>query len=67
VCPKGQTGKAAKYQPEELKVTFQKTNLTSLAPQASSKLVVLGLNGDTLGMDCTQVGIFEQADKVGLD
>ena len=42
-------------------------DLRSLSTQTTSQLDVFGLDGDTLGMDGAQVGIFEQADQVGLD
>jgi hypothetical protein len=29
-------------------------------------LKILGLDGDTLGVDSSQVGVFEQGDEVGL-
>jgi hypothetical protein len=44
-----------------------RTRLRSLSSQSASKLDVLGLNGDTLGMDGTQVGVFKQADEVCLN
>jgi len=41
--------------------------LRSLSSQSAGELDVLGLNGDTLGMDGAQVGILEQADEVCLN
>ena len=42
-------------------------HLRSLTTKTTGKLNVLGLDGDTLGMDGTQVGIFEERDEVSLD
>ena len=42
-------------------------HLRSLATETSSKLNVFGLDGDTLGMDGAQVGVFKEGDEVGLD
>jgi histone H3 len=44
-----------------------KNNLRSLTTKAASKLDVLGLDGDTLGVDSAQVGVFEEGDEVGLN
>jgi hypothetical protein len=41
-------------------------NLRALATDAAGQLDVLGHDGDTLGMDGSQVGVLEQADQVGL-
>ena len=41
--------------------------LRALATETAGQLDVLGLNGDTLGMDGAQVGVLEQGDEVGLD
>jgi len=41
--------------------------LRALATESSGKLDILGLNGDTLGVDGTQVGILEERDKVSLN
>ena len=43
------------------------SDLRSLASETSSKLNVLGLDGDTLGVDGAQVGIFEERDEVSLN
>ena len=40
--------------------------LRPLATEATGELEVLGLNGNTLGMDRSQVGVLEQGDEVGL-
>ncbi len=41
--------------------------LTTLTTEAARELDVLGLDGDTLGVDGAQVGVFEERDEVGLD
>ena len=41
-------------------------NLSSLSSNASGKLDVFGHNGHSLGMDCAQVGVFEQTHQVSL-
>lgn len=41
--------------------------LRALATQAAGQLDVLGLDGDTLGVDGAQVGVLEQGDEVGLN
>ena len=40
--------------------------LRALATDAAGKLNVLGHDGDTLGVDGAQVGVLEEANKVGL-
>jgi len=40
--------------------------LRALSTEATGKLDVLGLDGDTLGVDGAQVGILKQGDEVGL-
>ena len=40
--------------------------LCALAPDATGQLYVLGHDGNTLGVDGAQVGVLEEADKVGL-
>lgn len=42
-------------------------SLRALTAQAAGQLDVLGLDGDTLGVDGAQVGVFEERDKVGLN
>jgi histone H3 len=42
-------------------------HLRALATEAAGQLDVLGLDGDTLGVDGAQVGVLEQGDEVGLD
>jgi hypothetical protein len=41
-------------------------NLRSLASDAASELDILGHDGHSLGVDGSQVGVLEQADKVSL-
>jgi hypothetical protein len=41
-------------------------NLRTLSSDAASKLDVLRHNSNTLGVDSAQVGVFEQANKVGF-
>jgi hypothetical protein len=38
--------------------------LLSLASEATSKLDVFRLNSDTLGVNCTKIGVFKQADEI---
>ena len=40
--------------------------LGALATDAAGELDVLGHDGDTLGVDGAQVGVLEEANKVGL-
>ena len=47
--------------------TTQNHHLTTLATKTTRQLDILGLDGDTLGVDGAQVGVFEQRDEVGLD
>ena len=42
-------------------------DLRALTTEAAGELDVLGLDGDTLGVDGAQVGVFEEGDEVGLD
>ena len=41
-------------------------NLRTLSTDAASQLDILGHDGDTLGVDGTQVGIFEKTNQVSL-
>ena len=41
-------------------------NLRALSADAAGELNVLGHDGDTLGMDGAQVGVFEESNEVGL-
>ena len=41
--------------------------LRTLTTETTSELDVLGLDGDTLGVDGAKVGVFEEGDKVGLN
>jgi hypothetical protein len=38
----------------------------TLSPEAAGELEVLGLDGDALGVDGSQVGVLEERDEVGL-
>lgn len=42
-------------------------HLRTLTTETAGKLDVLGLNGDTLGMDGAQVGILKERDEVSLN
>jgi hypothetical protein len=41
-------------------------HLRPLASESSGELQVLGLDGDSLGVDGSQVGVLEEGDEVGL-
>ena len=43
-----------------------RNNLSALATDTAGQLDVLGHDGDTLGVDGAQVGVFEETDEVGL-
>jgi histone H3 len=43
------------------------SSLVALTTEAAGELDVLGLDGDTLGVDGAQVGVLEERDEVGLD
>ena len=48
--------------------TLPKSNaLVALTTEAAGELDVLGLDGDTLGVDGAQVGVLEEGDEVRLD
>jgi hypothetical protein len=40
--------------------------LYAFTPESPSQLEVLGLDSDTLGVDCSEIGVLEERDKVGL-
>jgi len=42
-------------------------HLRTLTTETTSKLDVFGLNGDTLGVDCAEVGVLKERDKVCLN
>ena len=44
----------------------QRGSLAAFASDSSGELDVLGHDGDSLGVDGTQVGVLEQADQVGF-
>jgi histone H3 len=43
------------------------SSLVTLSTETASELDVLGLDGDTLGVDGAQVGVLEEGDEVRLD
>ena len=45
---------------------FSQTNLGTLATDSARQLDVLRHDGDALGVNRAQVGVFEQTDQVGL-
>lgn len=47
--------------------TLSSPSLVALTAKAAGKLDVLGLDGDTLGVDGAEVGVLEERDKVGLN
>ena len=48
------------------KFAYASRNLSTFTTDAASKLDVLWHDGDTLGVDGAQVGVFEEADQVSL-
>jgi hypothetical protein len=42
-------------------------SLTALTTETTSQLDVLGLDGDTLGVDGAQVGVLKERDEIGLN
>ena len=42
-------------------------NLRALTAETAGQLDILGLDGDTLGVDGAQVGVLEEGDEVGLN
>ena len=46
--------------------TKVQSELGAFSADSASKLDVLGHDGDSLGMDGAQVGVFEKSDQVGL-
>ena len=42
-------------------------SLRALATQTTSELDVFGLDGDTLGVDGAEIGIFEKGDEVSFN
>lgn len=45
----------------------KRRHLGSFTTEAASKLDVLGLDGDTLGVDGAKIGVFKEGNKIGLD
>ena len=50
-----------------IKRNENKCNLRTLTAETTGKLDVLGLDGDTLGVDGAQVGVLKERDEVGLN
>ena len=48
------------------KIIPQRINLSTLSADTAGELDVLGHDGDTLGVDGAQVGVFEETDQVSL-
>lgn len=59
-----QHNKERAYDINELRV--EQARLGSLTAQTAGKGDVLGLDGDTLSVNGSQVGVFEERDEVGL-
>lgn len=59
--------KPKRFQAEDIEKSKQKPNLTTLTTETTGELDILRLDGDTLGVDGTQVGVFEEGDEVGLN
>ena len=45
---------------------YQRSNLCTFSANAAGQLDVLGHDGDTLGVDGAQVGIFKESHEVGF-
>ena len=50
----------------EIRRKTRGTGLTAFSTDAACELNVLGHDGDTLGVNGAQVGVFKESDKVGL-
>lgn len=46
---------------------IEESNLRALATETTSELDVFGLDGDTLGVDGAEIGIFKEGDEVCFD
>lgn len=44
-----------------------RADLRALTTEAAGKLEILGLDGDTLGVDGSEVGVLEERDEVGCE
>ena len=51
---------------EETNRVVDTNRLRAFTTNAAGQLNVLGHDGDTLGMDCAQVGVLEERDEVRL-
>ncbi len=49
-----------------MQVPIRACNLCPVPPQSAGESHILGLNGDSLGMDGCEIGILKQRNKVGL-
>jgi len=71
VKPDNAIAKTTQYQPQISILFAMKTDkpnsLRALTTEAAGKLNVLRLDGDTLGVDGAEVGIFEERDEIGFD
>ncbi|KAI7288112.1 hypothetical protein KC345_g165 [Hortaea werneckii] len=64
----GRGGRAHVSRVDDMMEVGKKSScLRTLATETAGKLDVLGLDGDTLGVDGAQVGVFEERDQVGLN
>ena len=45
---------------------YTRLSLGPLTPQPPRKSQILRLNGDTLGVDGGEIGVFKERDKIGL-
>ena len=48
------------------KIIPERINLSTLSADTAGELDVLGHDGDTLGVDGAQVGVFEESYEVGF-
>jgi histone H3 len=56
-----------KHPPLSKPHVYERRHLRALATETAGQLDVLGLDGDTLGVDGAQVGVLEQGDEVSLN
>lgn len=52
---------------EKMKLTSRSHHLRSLTTETTGELDVLGLDGDTLGVDGAEVGVLKERDEVSLN
>ena len=65
-CSPQQQKEATSFAKQMHKALAKACDLGAFPTDAAGQLNVLGHDCDTLGMDSTQVGVFEQTDKVGF-